>query len=104
MWWYDAAMTRDDILTLGRLARIRMSEAEADNLGTEIDAILGYVSTINDLVTDTSTGPEAGSLKNIFRDDVVTNQPDQYTEVLLTAMPERRGRFLQVKKILGGTE
>jgi aspartyl/glutamyl-tRNA(Asn/Gln) amidotransferase C subunit len=96
-------MTREEILALGRLARIRVSDAEADNLQKEIDAILGYVSTINDLVTDAGT-MRTTPMVNVFRADVVTNEPDQYTEALLAAMPERRGRFMQVKKILGGTD
>jgi Asp-tRNA(Asn)/Glu-tRNA(Gln) amidotransferase C subunit len=35
-----------------------------------------------------------------MRDDVVTNNTDEYTEKLLNNAPSREGRYLKVKKIL----
>jgi Asp-tRNA(Asn)/Glu-tRNA(Gln) amidotransferase C subunit len=37
---------------------------------------------------------------NIFRQDEVTNEPDQYTKDILAEMPQTKGRYMAVKKIL----
>jgi len=93
-------MTKDDILNLGALARIRMSHDEAAALNTEITAILEYVSQVTDVVGDAALTKNVGPVHNVFRVDETTNEPEQYTEALLAAMPERSGRFMRVKKIL----
>lgn len=93
-------MTREEILHLGSLARIRMSETEADQLNTEINAILEYVSEIDALVDAAALQKQVGPVYNVFREDEVTNTPEEHTEALLEAMPERSGRFMRVQKIL----
>lgn len=94
-------MKRDDIEHLAMLARIRLTEAEKDNLENELSSIVSYVSAVSDLVLDdASTEPQVGVRHNVFRKDVVTNEADQYTADILAEMPATDGRFLQVKKIL----
>jgi hypothetical protein len=39
-------------------------------------------------------------LRNVFRDDVVTNTPGEYTEEIVAQFPERDGTSLKVKSIL----
>ena len=85
---------------LGALARIRMSDDEADTLQTEISAILSYVSAIDGEVGEAALEKTTGPVHNVFRTDETTNEPEQYTKVLLEAMPERSGRFMRVPKIL----
>lgn len=93
-------MTKEEILHLGRLARIRLTDAEAEALQTDISNILGYVSEINDIVADASLTKQVGPRHNVLRADEVTNEPGVYTERLHAAMPETHGRYLKVKKIL----
>lgn len=93
-------MTKEDIQHLGRLARIRLSDDEVAAFSDEIDAILAYVSTVQDIAGDSERGVITSPHYNVFRDDVITNQPDEYTDALLQEMPERDGRYLKVKKIL----
>ena len=98
-------MNKEAVEHLANLARIRLSEKELERLPQELESIMSYVSTVTTIAGDEgTTEPLPGSRYNIFRSDEVTNQPDQYTEVLLAEMPDRKGRFLQVKKILGGTQ
>lgn len=93
-------MKTDDVLRLAHLARIAVTDEEATQLTNEIDAILEYVGAVTDVAgTDTVT-PNVGAVHNVFRTDEVTNEPNQYTEALLAAMPETDGRFMKVKKIL----
>ena len=92
-------MTKEEILHLGHLARIRLSEAEVEQFNGEITEILEYVSVINEIVGDVEL-KQVGPRYNVFREDVITNEPNSYTEDLLKEMPETEGRFMKVKKIL----
>jgi aspartyl/glutamyl-tRNA(Asn/Gln) amidotransferase C subunit len=93
-------MTKAEILQLGELSRIALSDAEAEKLHDEIDSILAYVGTINDIVADSELTKTVGARFNIFREDVVTNEPGAYTKDLVQEMPATEGNYLKVKKIL----
>jgi aspartyl-tRNA(Asn)/glutamyl-tRNA(Gln) amidotransferase subunit C len=94
-------MNKEDIKHLSQLSRIEISEAEADNFSKEISAIISYVEVIQDIIgDDKDKEPKVGARFNVFRDDVVTNEPDSYTPDLLAEMPKTQNRFLVVKKIL----
>jgi aspartyl-tRNA(Asn)/glutamyl-tRNA(Gln) amidotransferase subunit C len=93
-------MQKEEVMHLARLARIAITEDEATQFTTEIDAILSYVGDVQAVVGTDAVEPTVGPVHNVFREDVVTNQPNQYTDTLLAAMPETDGRFMKVKKIL----
>ncbi len=94
-------MTREEIIHLGKLARIELSETEIDKFTTELSAVLAYVGAVQSLVADEeASGPEMGAQHNIFRPDTVINEPDYYTDAILIEMPAREGRYMKVKKIL----
>jgi aspartyl-tRNA(Asn)/glutamyl-tRNA(Gln) amidotransferase subunit C len=92
-------MTKAEIQHLAQLARIAITDEEAEQYGTEIDSILEYVSAVTEVAAGDSD-PAVGPVHNVFREDVVTNEPNQYTDALLQAMPETDGRFMKVQKIL----
>ncbi len=93
-------MEKQDIVHLANLARIRMTDQEAEALKEEIASVLAYVSTVNDITADTSLTKKVGARYNVFREDKVENEADAYTEVLLREAPKVKGRHLMVKKIL----
>ena len=93
-------MTKEEILHLGELARIKLSDDEVEKLQGDITNILEYVSVVDDVVTDAALEKKVGAVHNVFREDEVTNDPGSYTDALLAEMPETKGRFLKVKKIL----
>ena len=94
-------MKRDDVTHLANLARIRLSDDEADAYGAELSQIVDYVSTVSDIAADEADSePQVGARYNILRPDVVTNEPDQFTEDILREMPHTQGRHMVVKKIL----
>lgn len=93
-------MTTDEIRTLGRLARISLTDNEVESFNQEIDAILNYVSVVKDIAADEGDITDLGVRFNVLRTDVVTNVPGQYTERILAEMPKKNGQFLAVKKIL----
>jgi aspartyl-tRNA(Asn)/glutamyl-tRNA(Gln) amidotransferase subunit C len=89
---------KDEIKKLADLARIDVSDEEVEGLTSQIDSILDYVGQIQNSTGDAKA--EVPKLRNVMRDDVVTNNTDEYTEKLLNNAPSREGRYLKVKKIL----
>lgn len=92
-------MKREDMLALADLARIELSDAEAERFGADFDGILDYVGAIKGLAAEGGE-PVVGPVHNVFRNDTDPTPPDTYTETLLAAAPKRHGRFLKVKKVL----
>lgn len=93
-------MTKEEILHLGELSRIRIPEAEADQFYQEIESIIDYVGQVSKLVEDGELLKAPGPVYNVFREDEVTNTPGEYTEDLVAAFPEKSKNYLKVKKIL----
>ena len=91
-------ITTQEIKHLADLARIEMTDAEAEKMTKEVDSILEYVGQIKEVSGDSvQTVPK---LRNVMREDVATNKPEEYTEALLQNAPSREGNHLKVKKIL----
>ena len=93
-------MTKEEILHLGRLSRIKMIDEEVASFKTEIDSILEYVGAVDRLVDSGDLRKIPGTVRNVFRDDVVSNEPGTYTKDIVAAFPESRDGLLEVKKIL----
>lgn len=93
-------MEKQDIMHLARLARIAISDAEADALQSEITDVLSYVSVVNDIAADAHLTKQVGAVHNVFREDEVTTPADTHTEDLLHEAPHTHGRYLEVPKIL----
>lgn len=89
-----------DVHELARLARIKVTDDEVAALQHEITDIIGYVSSIKSLTTDTVETKTPGARYNVFRDDVVTNEPGQYTDAMLAAAPHTHEGYIKVKQIL----
>ncbi len=98
-------MKREDVAHLAKLARIELSETELEKLPEELSSIVSYVGAVTDIAgDDADTAPQLGARHNVFRLDEVTNEADEYTADLLAEMPSTDGRYMKVKKILGGTD
>jgi aspartyl-tRNA(Asn)/glutamyl-tRNA(Gln) amidotransferase subunit C len=98
-------MKREDIAHLATLARLELTETELQALPVELSLIMSYVSVISDIAADDADmTPVLGARHNILRSDIVTNDADVYTADLVAEMPRTEGRYLKVKKILGGTD
>jgi len=92
-------ISRDDVKKLAELSLLKVDDTELDKLTTEIDAILGYVSEVNKL-TGKEAVREKQPLRNVMRDDEVTNEPRQYSKAILEQAPDRDHDYIRVKKIL----
>lgn len=94
-------MNKEEVLKLAKLARIEVTDAEAESLTKEIDSILNYVSEIKSVSTEHQQPTTNDfALKNVFREDKEPHTSGAYTEVLLNQAPSREGSYFKVKKIL----
>ena len=98
-----ARMTKEEILHLSQLARIELSDAEVDDLQTDITNILEYVSAVQS-IAGADIKKQLTPRYNVFRDDVPTDTPGAFTEAILAEAPKRHGQHVEVKKILSQDE
>lgn len=96
-----AKLSRDDVLKLARLSRLRLSEEEITQFQTEISAILGYVEQLSSVDT---TGLEPTSqvtgLTNVMRQDEVIDYGTSAEDLLKNAPDTEKNQF-KVKRVLG---
>jgi len=90
------AITRKEVLHVARLARLAMSDDEADRLGGQLSAILDYVKQLDRLDTGTSSPRPRDRDGHPFRDDVV--EPFGDREALLANAPDRQNDCFRVPR------
>jgi aspartyl-tRNA(Asn)/glutamyl-tRNA(Gln) amidotransferase subunit C len=94
-----AKITRAEVEQVARLARLELGEDEKAQLTAQLDAILGYMETLNTLDT---RGVEPTTtvipLVSVMRDDVV--RPSLDREDALANAPDREGAYFRVPRII----
>lgn len=93
-------LTREDVLKLARLSRLRLSDEQIDNFRTELSEILTYVDQL-DQVDTTGLEPtyQVTGLVNVMRPDEVKDygyKPEQ----LLDQAPAEKDNQFKVKRVL----
>ncbi len=90
---------KKDIQNLARLARLSVTEEEAEELHADMASILEYVDSLQSLELG-EVQPMTYTLDthNVFREDRVEQEED--TEAFLERSPERSGRFIKVPLII----
>ncbi len=84
---------------IATLARIRVSDQEAETLRGELNAIFGWIEQLNEVDVsgvEPLTGAAHMALK--MREDVVTD--GGYPERILFNAPDRTGDFFAVPKVV----
>lgn len=93
------AITREEVLHVARLARLSLSEAEADRLREQLGNILSYIRQLDALDTkDVIPTSHAVEMGTPFRDDTVRPFGDK--ESILANAPDREGDFFRVPRII----
>ncbi len=92
-------ISREQVIHVSELARIELTDAELQQLETDLSNILAYVEKLNQLDT-AAVEPtfQVGDSAMQWRDDTVTNHPDP--DAMLQNAPAREGRFFKVPKII----
>lgn len=92
-------LTREEVQRIAVLARLRLTPEEEASLTEDLDAILGYMKKLNQVITDgVQPFGQTSDHVNVFRDDRVTNRPN--ADALLANAPERDATFFKVPKII----
>ena len=94
-----AAITRDDVAHLARLARIAMTDDELDHMAAQLDVILAAVARVQEVAAaDIPPTSHAVPITNVFRDDV--SQPSLGADAALDAAPAAEDGRFRVPRIL----
>jgi len=92
-------LTRDEVLKVARLARLKLNDAELDDYTEKLGNVLAYVDSLNEIDTeDIEPMVHAVELSNVFRADEVT--PSLPREAALANAPKTDGQFFLVPQIL----
>jgi len=93
------SITRDDVQHIATLARLQFSEEEEKQLTNDLEAILGYVETLDEV--DTAGVPpmsHGAAHDTTLRDDVVEVRIDR--EDALSRAPEADDEFVRVPRVV----
>ena len=95
-----AAISREDVAHLAKLARIDMNEGELDHLVNELGAILGAVARVQEAaVSDVPPTSHPFPVNNVFRADEV--RPSLSNAQALSGAPAQAEERFKVPQILG---
>ena len=95
-------VSTDEVKKPAALSRIELTDDEVESMRGDIESILSYVDTIQQVKLPDGVAPSPHlELTNVMRDDVSPHEPGMYTEKILQQAPKRKENYLQVKKILG---
>jgi aspartyl-tRNA(Asn)/glutamyl-tRNA(Gln) amidotransferase subunit C len=93
------AIDKETVVKVARLARIAVSDDEAEALRGELNAILGFVEQLNEVdVKGVEPMTAVVHMPMRKRDDIVT-EGDQVEKILANA-PVREGPFFAVPKVV----
>lgn len=92
------SFTLEDLDNLSQLARVTVKEEEKEKMLHDMQAILGYVSEINEVSGDVERSK--GSHYNIVRDDVITREPGTNTQAILKEAPATEEGHVKVAQVL----
>ena len=98
-----AAISRDDVAHLARLARIAMTDAELDHLAEQLGVILGAVARVQEVAAaDIPPTSHSLPLTNVYRADEPV--PSLGADAALAAAPSAEADRFRVPQILGDAE
>jgi aspartyl-tRNA(Asn)/glutamyl-tRNA(Gln) amidotransferase subunit C len=93
-------LSRDDVLKLSRLSRLKLTEEEVERFRDELSKILNYVETLDKVDTENLEPTyQVTGLKNVMRDDEVKHYQAEAADLLKNAPAVEAGQF-KVKRIL----
>jgi aspartyl-tRNA(Asn)/glutamyl-tRNA(Gln) amidotransferase subunit C len=93
------ALSKQEVLKVGTLSRIRLTDAEVDRFASQLSSILDYVNQLGELDTR-GVEPLAHALPvhNVLRPD--EPRPGLRPEQALRGAPESDGDFFRVPRVL----
>lgn len=93
-------MDKEEILKLAELARLNITDEEADGYKKDFNGILAYIDSIRSVEIELSDHYETNLTMNMMREDDKMYTAGEFTDVLLDEAPNRDGDYFKVKKVL----
>ena len=91
------SFTEEDLNNLSSLARIDILPDEKEKMLADMQAILGYVSEINEV--EGNIQDANFDLYNVVREDVATNERGVNTKALLDEAPATEDGYVKVEQV-----
>ncbi|NCU28627.1 MAG: Asp-tRNA(Asn)/Glu-tRNA(Gln) amidotransferase subunit GatC [Candidatus Moranbacteria bacterium] len=100
---YILYMDTNEIKKLADLARIDMNEEEMAGIAKDFQSILAYVGQVQEVSGEASENKKSKEdyfMRNVMREDAVTNNGRENTDKILANAPEVEDGFIKVRKIM----
>jgi aspartyl-tRNA(Asn)/glutamyl-tRNA(Gln) amidotransferase subunit C len=93
-------LSREDVLNLARLSKLRLSDEEIEQLRAQLSEILDYVELLDKVdVAGLEPTYQVTGLKNVSRKDKIQDYGYKTDELLANAPAVQDGQF-KVKRVL----
>jgi aspartyl-tRNA(Asn)/glutamyl-tRNA(Gln) amidotransferase subunit C len=95
-----AKLTHDDVLKLARLAKLKLTNEEAESFQKEISEILGYVEQLQKVdINGLEPTYQVTGLANVTRPDKIRDYGESQKELLKNAPAVENGQ-IKVRRVL----
>ena len=99
------SITAEELDNLSTLARITIAPEEKEKMLTDVQAILGYISEINNTEVGSSKQEVENQnpkeiVFNVVREDVVTHSTGSNTDAILADAPSVKDGYVKVEQVL----
>lgn len=96
-----AKLSKDDVLKLAKLSRLRLSEDEVTRYQDELSSILAYVEKLSSVDTKgLKPTSQVTGLTNVMRQDEVIEYQAKPSDLMQQAPAKEKNQF-KVKRVLG---
>jgi aspartyl-tRNA(Asn)/glutamyl-tRNA(Gln) amidotransferase subunit C len=93
-------LSRDDVLKLAQLSRLKLTDEEIEKFREELSSILEYVEKLDSIdVSDLEPTYQVTGLKNVMRKDEVKKYGYKTEDLLKNAPAVKDGQF-RVRRVL----
>lgn len=93
-------LSRDDVLNLAALAKLRLNDEEVESLSRELSEILNYVELLDSVdISGLEPTYQVSGLKNVTRDDEIKDYGYKAKDLLKNAPAVQDGQF-KVKRVI----
>lgn len=93
-------VTKEEILHVAKLARIRLNDEQVEEYRGQIGSILDYVMKLQSVDTSGVTeAVRAVETVNVFREDVVEGCSPDEVKRIIEGFPRRQGDLLEVQAV-----
>ena len=92
---------KEEVKHIANLAHLGLTEKELESMQKNFSSILDYIETLKEAdVSNIEKSFSERGLKNIIREDIQKDFPEEDKNKLIDLFPETENNYLKTKKIL----